>query len=239
MTEGPGSAPLLDIRDLSVTFAGRGGAAPVEAVKGVSFSLDRGETLALVGESGSGKSVTALSILQLLPYPLAMHGAQSSIRFAGEELIGAARDALRRVRGDRIAMVFQEPMTSLNPLHTIERQVGEILLVHRRMSARAARERTLELLRMVQLPDVESRLGAFIRTSLRAARRLARRRSRWRSANEPDILIADEPTTALDVTIQANILALLRDLRDRLGMALLLITHDLTIRCARWPSGSA
>ncbi len=227
VTEGPGGTPLLDIRDLAVTFAGRGGAAPVEAVKGVSFTLDRGETLALVGESGSGKSVTALSILQLLPYPLAMHGAQSSIRFAGEELIGASPDALRQVRGDRIAMVFQEPMTSLNPLHTIERQIGEILLVHRRMSARAARERILELLRMVQLPDAESRLGAYPHQLSGGQRQ--RVMIAMAIANEPDILIADEPTTALDVTIQANILALLRDLRDRLGMALLLITHDLTI----------
>jgi microcin C transport system ATP-binding protein len=220
-------APLLDVRDLAVTFAGRGGAASVEAVKGVSFSLDCGETLALVGESGSGKSVTALSILQLLPYPLAQHGAGSSIRFAGEELIGAPSAVLRQVRGDRIAMVFQEPMTSLNPLHTIERQVGEILLVHRRMSPRAARERILELLRMVQLPDAESRLGAYPHQLSGGQRQ--RVMIAMAIANEPDILIADEPTTALDVTIQANILALLRDLRDRLGMALLLITHDLTI----------
>ncbi|HXC11216.1 MAG TPA: ABC transporter ATP-binding protein [Stellaceae bacterium] len=227
MTEGPGGTPLLDIRDLAVTFAGRGGAAPVEAVKGVSFTLDRGETLALVGESGSGKSVTALSILQLLPYPLAMHSAQSSVRFAGEELIGASPDALRQVRGDRIAMVFQEPMTSLNPLHTIERQIGEILLVHRRMSARAAGERILELLRMVQLPNAEGRLGAYPHQLSGGQRQ--RVMIAMAIANEPDILIADEPTTALDVTIQANILALLRYLRDRLGMALLLITHDLTI----------
>jgi microcin C transport system ATP-binding protein len=227
VTEGPGGTPLLDIRDLAVTFAGRGGAAPVEAVKGVSFTLDRGETLALVGESGSGKSVTALSILQLLPYPLAMHSAQSSVRFAGEELIGASPDALRQVRGDRIAMVFQEPMTSLNPLHTIERQIGEILLVHRRMSARAAGERILELLRMVQLPNAEGRLGAYPHQLSGGQRQ--RVMIAMAIANEPDILIADEPTTALDVTIQANILALLRDLRDRLGMALLLITHDLTI----------
>jgi len=227
-TEGTQStAPLLDIRNLAVTFAGRGGAPPVEAVKGVSFSLGRGETLALVGESGSGKSVTALSILQLLPYPLAEHGPQSSIRLGGEELIGATSDALRQVRGDRIAMVFQEPMTSLNPLHTIERQVGEILLVHRRMSAGAAHERILELLRMVQLPDAESRLGAYPHQLSGGQRQ--RVMIAMAIANEPDLLIADEPTTALDVTIQANILALLRDLRDRLGMALLLITHDLTI----------
>ena len=223
----PSTAPLLDIRNLAVTFAGRGGAAPVEAVRGVSFSLDRGETLALVGESGSGKSVTALSILQLLPYPLALHGRGSSIRFAGEELIGAAPDTLRRVRGDRVGIVFQEPMTSLNPLHTIERQIGEILLVHRRMSGRAARLRVLELVRLVQLPDAETRLGAYPHQLSGGQRQ--RVMIAMAIANEPDMLIADEPTTALDVTIQANILALLRDLRDRLGMALLLITHDLTI----------
>jgi microcin C transport system ATP-binding protein len=219
-----GARPLLDVRNLSVSFAGRGRAPPV---RGVTFSLDRGATLALVGESGSGKTVTALSILQLLPYPLAAHGAGSSIRFAGEELIGATPDALRHVRGDRIAIVFQEPMTSLNPLHTIERQIGEILLVHRRLSPRAARGRTLELLQMVQLPDAESRLGAYPHQLSGGQRQ--RVMIAMAIANEPDILIADEPTTALDVTIQANILALLRELRDRLGMALLLITHDLTI----------
>ena len=227
MSERPFSGPLLEIRNLSVTFAGRGGAAPVEALKGVSFSLDRGETLALVGESGSGKSVTALSIVQLLPYPVAAHGPRSSIRFAGAELIGAAPEALRQVRGDRIAMIFQEPMTSLNPLHTIERQIGEILLVHRRMSPRAARERVLELLQLVQLPEAESRLGAYPHQLSGGQRQ--RVMIAMAIANQPDILIADEPTTALDVTIQANILTLLRDLRDRLGMALLLITHDLTI----------
>jgi len=221
------AAPLLDIRNLSVTFAGRGGAPPVEAVKGVSFSLDRGATLALVGESGSGKSVTALSILQLLPYPLAGHDADSSIRFAGEQLVGATPERLRRVRGNRIAMVFQEPMTSLNPLQTIERQIGETLLVHEHMTAVAARGRILELLRLVDLPDAESRLGAYPHQLSGGQRQ--RVMIAMAIANEPDMLIADEPTTALDVTIQAHILQLLRDLRERLGMALLLITHDLTI----------
>jgi len=221
------AAPLLEIRNLSVTFAGRGVAPPVEAVKGVSLSLDRGATLALVGESGSGKSVTALSILQLLPYPLAAHGAKSSIRFAGEELVGAAPEQLREVRGNRIAMVFQEPMTSLNPLHTIERQIGETLLVHEHMTAAAARGRILELLRLVDLPDAENRLGAYPHQLSGGQRQ--RVMIAMAIANEPDMLIADEPTTALDVTIQAHILQLLRDLRERLGMALLLITHDLTI----------
>jgi microcin C transport system ATP-binding protein len=221
------SPALLEIRNLSVTFAGRGGTPPVEAVKGVSFALDRGETLALVGESGSGKSVTALSILQLLPYPLAAHGAESSIRFAGGQLVGAAPEQLRQVRGNRIAMVFQEPMTSLNPLHTIERQIGETLLVHEHMAPVAARQRTLELLRLVDLPDAESRLAAYPHQLSGGQRQ--RVMIAMAIANEPDMLIADEPTTALDVTIQAHILHLLRDLRERLGMALLLITHDLTI----------
>ncbi len=227
MKEPRGAAPLLEIRNLSVTFAGRGGAPPVEAVKGLSLSLDRGETLALVGESGSGKSVTALSILQLLPYPLAAHGADSSIRFAGEELVGATPERLRRVRGNRIAMVFQEPMTSLNPLHTLERQIAETLLIHKHMRAEAAHERTLQLLRLVGLPDAESRLGAFPHQLSGGQRQ--RVMIAMAIANEPDILIADEPTTALDVTIQAHILQLLKDLRDRFGMALFLITHDLTI----------
>ena len=227
MSDGSGAAPLLDIRNLSVTFAGRGGANPVEALKRVSFTLDRGETLALVGESGSGKSVTALSILQLLPYPLAAHGAESSVRFAGEELVGAMPERLRRVRGNRIAMVFQEPMTSLNPLHTLERQIAETLLIHKHMTAAAARERTLELLRLAGLPDAESRLGAYPHQLSGGQRQ--RVMIAMAIANEPDILIADEPTTALDVTIQAHILQLLKDLRDRFGMALLLITHDLTI----------
>ncbi len=227
MTEAGATAPLLEIRDLSVTFAGRRGAAPVEAVKGVSLTLDRGETLALVGESGSGKSVTALSVLQLLPYPLAAHGEGSSIRFAGEELVGAVPEQLRRVRGNRIAMVFQEPMTSLNPLHTLERQIGETLLIHKHMGPAAAHERTLELLRLVGLPDAESWLGAYPHQLSGGQRQ--RVMIAMAIANEPDILIADEPTTALDVTIQAHILQLLKDLRARLGMALFLITHDLTI----------
>ena len=226
MSEGS-KTPLLEIRNLSVTFSGRGGAKSVEAVKGVSLNLDRGKTLALVGESGSGKSVTALSVLQLLPYPAAAHGRESSIRFAGEELVGAAPEQLRQVRGDRIAMVFQEPMTSLNPLHTLERQIAETLLIHRHMTAAAAHRRTLELLRLVGLPDAEHRLGAYPHQLSGGQRQ--RVMIAMAIANEPDILIADEPTTALDVTIQAHILQLLKDLRDRSGMALLLITHDLTI----------
>ncbi|HEX3952919.1 MAG TPA: ABC transporter ATP-binding protein [Stellaceae bacterium] len=218
---------MLEVGNLRVTFGGWRGAPPVEAVKGASFSLDRGETLALVGESGSGKSVTALSILQLLPYPAASHPPGSSIRFAGEELIGAPQGRLREVRGNRIAMVFQEPMTSLNPLHTLEKQIAETLLIHKHMSGRAARTRTLELLHLVGLRDAENRLDAYPHQLSGGQRQ--RVMIAMAIANEPDLLIADEPTTALDVTIQAQILRLLRDLKDRLGMALLLITHDLAI----------
>src|SRR5215813_11779916 len=218
---------LLEVRDLSVTFGGWRGAPPVQAVKRVSFQLDRGETLAVVGESGSGKSVTALSVLQLLPYPAASHTPESSIRLDGEELVGAAPARMRQVRGNSIAMVFQEPMTSLNPLHTLEKQIAETLFIHKHLSASAARKRILELLHLVGLRDAEKRLNAYPHQLSGGQRQ--RVMIAMAIANEPDILIADEPTTALDVTIQAQILDLLQDLCDRLGMALLLITHDLTI----------
>jgi microcin C transport system ATP-binding protein len=218
---------LLEIRDLSVTFTGWRGAAPVQAVKRASFDLEKGETLALVGESGSGKSVTALSILQLLPYPAAVHTPESSIKFAGMELVGAPAGRLRDIRGNRIGMVFQEPTTSLNPLHTVEKQVAETLLIHNHMPAATVRRRTLELLHLVGLREAESRLNAYPHQLSGGQRQ--RVVIAMAIANEPDILIADEPTTALDVTIQAQILELMHELRDRLGMALLLITHDLSI----------
>jgi microcin C transport system ATP-binding protein len=214
---------LLEIHDLSVVFAN----SPKPAVEHASFSLDKGETVALVGESGSGKTVTALSILQLLPYPLARHPAGSSIKFAGEELIGAPAERLRQIRGNRIAMVFQEPMTSLNPLHRVEHQIGEVLTLHKHLPADLARKRVIELLRLVGLPEAEKRLRAFPHELSGGQRQ--RVMIAMALANQPDLLIADEPTTALDVTIQAQILALLRDLRAKLGMALLLITHDLHI----------
>jgi len=217
--------PHLSVTNLSVTFAS--GAHRVEAVKGVSFALEKGETLALVGESGSGKSVTALSILQLLPYPQASHGKGSSITFDGQELVGAGEPVLRDIRGNRIAMVFQEPMTSLNPLHTIEKQIGETLNIHKGIRGPAARARIIELLRLVGLPEAESRLHAYPHQLSGGQRQ--RVMIAMALANEPDILIADEPTTALDVTIQAQILKLLKNLQARFGMALLLITHDLTI----------
>jgi microcin C transport system ATP-binding protein len=215
---------LLEVEDLTVGFALEG--RTVEAVRGVGFSLDRGETLALVGESGSGKSVTALSILQLLPYPKAFH-RRGSIKLEGRELLGAGEAVLSRIRGNRIGMVFQEPMTSLNPLHTVERQVGEVLAVHRGMGQAEARPRVLELLRLVRLQDAERRLDAYPHQLSGGQRQ--RVMIAMALANEPDLLIADEPTTALDVTIQAQLLRLLGELQQRLGMAMLLITHDLTI----------
>ena len=218
------SAPLLSVRDLSVSFDTQDG--EVRAVRHVSLDIDRSETVALVGESGSGKSVTALSILQLLPYPPAHHPG-GSITFQGQEMVGASEAALRRVRGNRIAMVFQEPMTSLNPLHTIEKQVNEVLFVHKGLGRAAAHARTVELLRVVGLPDAERRLGAYPHQLSGGERQ--RVMIAMALANAPDLLIADEPTTALDVTIQAQILSLLKNLKLKFGMALLLITHDLAI----------
>jgi microcin C transport system ATP-binding protein len=218
---------LLEVRDLSVAFD-LGGGRSLTAVDRVSFDLARGETMALVGESGSGKSVTALSILQLLPYPLASHPAGSSVRFRGRELVGAGEAVMRGVRGNRIAMVFQEPMTSLNPLHTIERQIGEALVIHKGLSGAAARARIVELLRLVGLGEqAERRLDAYPHQLSGGQRQ--RVMIAMALANEPDILIADEPTTAVDVTIQAQLLKLLAELQARLGMAILFITHDLGI----------
>ena len=219
--------PLLEVRDLAVSFG------TVQAVRGVSFTLRRGEILALVGESGSGKSVTALSILQLLPYPLAHHPS-GSIQLAGEQLLGASEARLRQIRGDRIAMIFQEPMTSLNPLHSIDKQIGEVLALHKGLVGAAVRARVLELLRLVGLPEAEQRLHALPHELSGGQRQ--RVMIAMALANEPDLLIADEPTTDLDVTIQAQILKLLRDLQRRFGMAVLFITHDLSIvrKMADW-----
>ena len=219
--------PLLEIKDLSVVF-GTGTARPFTAVDRVSFSIDPGETVALVGESGSGKSVTALSVLQLLPYPLASHPDGSSIRFKGEELVGAGERRLMEVRGNRIAMIFQEPMTSLNPLHTIERQIGEVLLIHKGLSRGASRSRIVELLKLVGMgAQAEKRLDAYPHQLSGGQRQ--RVMIAMALANEPDLLIADEPTTAVDVTIQAQLLKLLKELQERLGMAMLFITHDLNV----------
>ncbi len=216
--------PLLKVENLSVDFSTPGGL--FHAVKDVSFEIGAGETLALVGESGSGKSVSALSILQLLPYPVARHPG-GSIRFEGTELLGAPDATLRGIRGNDIAMIFQEPMTSLNPLHNIEKQINEVLFVHKGLSKSAARARTLELLKLVGLADAENRLNSYPHELSGGQRQ--RVMIAMALANEPKLLIADEPTTALDVTIQAQILELLDDLKARFGMSMLFITHDLGI----------
>ena len=215
---------LLSIANLHVSFRTSGEA--VEAVRGVSLEVGKGESVALVGESGSGKSVTALSVLRLLPYPQAWHPA-GSVEFDGESLLEAPPAAMRTLRGRRISMIFQEPMTSLNPLHTVEKQIREALRLHRTIGAAQARERVLELLELVHLRDAEHRLHAYPHQLSGGQRQ--RVMIAMALANDPDLLIADEPTTALDVTIQAQILELLQELQERLGMALLLITHDLGI----------
>src|SRR5690349_17634783 len=216
--------PLLDIRDLSVAFHQPSG--PSTAVDHVSFSIQRGECVALVGESGSGKSVSALSILKLLPYPTASHPS-GSILFKGRELLRLSEREMRGIRGNDISIIFQEPMTSLNPLHTIASQIGEILQLHSPMSGEMVRARTLELLTQVGIPDPQTRLGSYPHQLSGGQRQ--RVMIAMALANEPDLLIADEPTTALDVTVQAQILTLLAEIRTRLGMSLLFITHDLGI----------
>jgi len=218
------SNPLVDVRNLAVEFRSAGSC--VEAVKGVSFNIAKGEIVALVGESGSGKSVSALSILKLLPYPAASHPT-GEIRYGGQDLLKADQHQLREIRGDKISMIFQEPMTSLNPLHSILKQVGEVMRVHHGLDEAAARERVLALLRKVGLNDPEKRLNAYPYQLSGGQRQ--RVMIAMALANEPDLLIADEPTTALDVTIQAQILELLKSLQRESGMAMLLITHDLGV----------
>jgi len=217
-------APLVSIEHLSVSFGT--GKGEVKAVRDISFDIGEAETVALVGESGSGKTVTALSIMQLLPYPLARHPS-GSITFRGQELLGASQAALQKIRGDRIGMIFQEPMTSLNPLHTIEKQVGEVMMLHRGLDKASARRRVIELLHQVGLAEAESRLAAYPHQLSGGQRQ--RVMIAMALANDPNLLIADEPTTALDVTIQAQILKLLKELQQARGMSLLLITHDLGV----------
>ena len=219
------SDPLLQISNLSVDF--RVGRETNHAVRNVSLELRSGETVALVGESGSGKSVTALSVLQLLPYPLASHPRGSSVRFRGEELMGAGEEKLRQVRGNEISLIPQEPLSALNPLHKVEKQIGESLFVHKGLAPEAARVRTLELLKLVGIRNPEQRLASYPHQLSGGQRQ--RVMIAMALANEPELLIADEPTTALDVTIQAQVLELLEDLQTRLGMSLLLITHDLNV----------
>jgi microcin C transport system ATP-binding protein len=216
--------PLLSVRDLSVAF--RQGERQLLAVDRISFELKKGETVALVGESGSGKSVTALSVMKLLPYPAASHPS-GTVHFKGQELLSLPEHEIRHVRGNDITIIFQEPMTSLNPLHTIEKQIGEILLLHGGITGAPARARIVELLGQVGIPDPESRLASYPHQLSGGQRQ--RVMIAMALANEPDLLIADEPTTALDVTVQAQILLLLKELQSRLGMAMLFITHDLGI----------
>ena len=220
----PETAPLIAVRDLSVQF--RQGDRTFTAVDRVSFSLDRGRTLAVVGESGSGKSVTALSIVRLLPYPAASHPS-GEILFKGADLLQLDEAGMRAVRGQAITMVFQEPMTSLNPLHTIERQVGEILRLHGAPGGEALRAKVIELLTEVGIPDPAGRLSPYPHQLSGGQRQ--RVMIAMALANAPDLLIADEPTTALDVTVQAQILELLKKLQQKHGMAILFITHDLGI----------
>ncbi len=215
---------LIEIRDLAVEFSH--GESRQRVVEGVSFDIRKGETLALVGESGSGKSVTAHSILRLLPYPLASHPA-GQILFHGEDLLQADEKRMRAIRGNRIAMVFQEPMTSLNPLHTVGKQINEVLSIHKGLRGRTASARTLELLELVGLPNARERFRAYPHELSGGQRQ--RVMIAMALANEPELLIADEPTTALDVTVQLKILELLKDLQARLGMSLLLISHDLNL----------
>ena len=216
--------PLVEVRNLSVGFHSAG--SIVEAVRGVSFKIAKGEIVALVGEFGSGKTVSALSILKLLPYPAAHHPT-GEILFAGQDLLKASDRAMRDIRGEKISVVFQEPMTSLNPLHTILKQVGEVMRIHQGLDDATARARVLALLRKVGLTDPEKRLDAYPYQLSGGQRQ--RVMIAMALANEPDLLIADEPTTALDVTIQAQILELLKSLQRESGMAMLLITHDLGV----------
>ncbi|WP_136683522.1 ABC transporter ATP-binding protein [Falsirhodobacter xinxiangensis] len=213
---------VLEVTDLNIRFRQDG--ATHHAVRGVSFSVGKGETVALVGESGSGKSVTALSTVSLLPDSAEVAG---SIRYDGAEMVGASEAALRKVRGNDISFIFQEPMTSLNPLHTIERQLAESITLHQGLKGAAARARVLDLLNKVGIRDAESRLGAYPHQLSGGQRQ--RVMIAMALANGPELLIADEPTTALDVTIQAQILDLLADLKAREGLSMLFITHDLNV----------
>ncbi|PCI99302.1 MAG: microcin ABC transporter ATP-binding protein [Alphaproteobacteria bacterium] len=219
------SEKILQIKNLHVDFKTPSG--DFHAVKGVSFDIAKGETMALVGESGSGKSVTALSAMKLLPYPVASHRVGSSIIFEGEELIDKGEAYMRGIRGQQIGMIFQEPQSALNPLHTIEKQIGEVLRIHQGMDRDATKARVLELLDMVGLSKMKQRLNAYPHELSGGQRQ--RVMIAMALANKPELLIADEPTTALDVTVQAQVLELLKDLQKELNMAMLLITHDLSV----------
>ncbi|HEY7589891.1 MAG TPA: ABC transporter ATP-binding protein [Candidatus Limnocylindrales bacterium] len=218
-----GERPLLEVKGLRTSFHTRDGV--VRAVDGIDFHVDRGEIMGLVGESGCGKSVTSLSIMRLVARPGRVEAGE--ILFDGHDLLRISDEAMRRVRGEQISMIFQQPTSALNPVWDVGRQIGEVLELHRNMKRRAARLRALELLRMVGIPDPERRLKAYPHEmSGGMAQRVM---IAMALACEPDLLIADEPTTALDVTIQAQILDLIRNLRDETGTAVILITHDLGV----------
>lgn len=218
------SSSLLDVQNLSIDFQTKDGV--FHAAKDISFSINKGETLSLIGESGSGKSITALSILRLLPYPMASHPS-GKILYRGDDLLKIDDKRLRRARGEEIGMIFQEPMTSLNPLHTIEKQIAEPMIVHEGMSQKDARKRVMELLDLVQMGRLKSRLGAYPHELSGGQRQ--RVMIAMALTNNPSLLIADEPTTALDVTVQAEILKLLDELKKELDMAMLFISHDLNL----------
>ena len=217
--------PVIEIKNLDVFF-GHGESAN-QVVKSVNLNIDLGETVALIGESGSGKSVTALSILQLLPYPLAAHSDTSSIRFHGTELVNEKESVLRKIRGNQISMIFQEPMTSLNPLHTVGKQIVEVLTLHKGLNQTLAKKRAIELLDLVKIPDPQGRFDSYPHQLSGGQRQ--RVMIAMALANDPKVLIADEPTTAVDVTVQAQLLELLAELQQRIGMSILFITHDLRV----------
>jgi peptide/nickel transport system ATP-binding protein len=220
----PAAAPILEIADLRTWFFTRDGI--VRAVDGVSFAVAPGETLAIVGESGCGKSVTALSVLRLIASPPGRI-VGGAIRFAGHDLLTFSDAAMRKVRGNEISMIFQEPMTSLNPVLTIGRQIAETLILHQRLDRAAARDKAADMLRLVHIPEVRRRLGEYphqLSGGMRQRVMIA-----MALACNPKVLIADEPTTALDVTIQAQILDLMRELKAKIGAAIVLITHDLGV----------
>ncbi len=218
------AAPLLDVRDVQVDFRTVGGV--VNAVRDVSFTVEKGETIALVGESGSGKSVTARAIMRMLAENATV-GERTSVQFRGQELMSLTEDRMQEIRGDRITMIFQEPLTSLNPIYRVGDQVAEIILNHRKASKAEVRTEVIRLLKEVQIPDPEARFSQYPHQLSGGQRQ--RVMIAMALANEPDLLIADEPTTALDVTVQAEILTLLKRLQERHGMAIILITHDLGV----------
>jgi len=216
---------ILEVSNLSVKFSSK--ESSITAVNSISFSIKKGKTLALVGESGSGKSVTALSILKLLPYQIASHSSKSSIQLKGREIMKIDSNEIRSVRGDSISMIFQEPMTSLNPYQKVGVQIQEVLMVHKGMRRKQARTNVIDLLKKVHIPDPELKADSYPHQLSGGQRQ--RVMIAMALSNDPDLLIADEPTTALDVTVEKSLLELLKGLQMQMGMSILFITHDLNI----------